>query len=67
MIIRKSVNVLLRSATDDYRLKEYKPVILSDVKEIEKVERGKNKGLLKLVLSAIYFLSLVAGLTILLT
>ncbi|MBT8379528.1 MAG: hypothetical protein KJN64_09870 [Ignavibacteria bacterium] len=67
MIIRKSVDVLPNNATTEKRWKVYQPDILSDLNKSEQIESGNLKGLLKLVLGVLYFISLVFALTILLT
>jgi hypothetical protein len=66
MIIRKSVNFLQSTNTLQKGCKEYQPIVLSDVNENVSINNVENKGLLKLILSALYFVFLVLALTVLL-
>ena len=67
MLIRKSINVLPKNVLSGNRWKQFPAVILSDVNNEKTISVGKTRGLLKLVLGVVYFLSLVSALTILLT
>ena len=67
MIIRKSLNFLPGSSVAEKGWKAYQPIILSDKNENELIGKEKSRGLLKLVFGILYFLLLVAALTVLLT
>jgi hypothetical protein len=67
MIVRKSLEVLPNSSTAEKEWKIFQPASFSDVNEDQLSDTGKSKGLLKLVLGVVYFISLVSALTVLLT
>jgi hypothetical protein len=67
MIVRKSLEVLPNSSATEKEWKIFQPASFSDVNEDQFSDTGKYKGLLKLVLGIVYFLSLVSALTVLLT
>jgi hypothetical protein len=67
MLTRKSINVLPENVLSENRWKEFQPVILQNLNKEKTIGDGQTRGLLKLVLGVVYFLSLVAALTILLT
>ena len=67
MLTRKSINVLTKNVLSENRWKEFPAVILQSVNKEKTIGVGQTRGLLKLVLGVVYFLSLVSALTILLT
>jgi len=67
MLTRKSINVLPENVLSENRWKEFPAVFLQNVNKEKTVGDGQTRGLLKLVLGVVYFLLLVAALTILLT
>lgn len=67
MLTRKSINVLTKNVHSENRWKEFPADFLQNVNKEKTIGVGQTRGLLKLVLGVVYFLSLVSALTILLT
>jgi hypothetical protein len=67
MIIRKSLNFLPNSDTSQNNWNTYQPIILPVINKNNLIIKQKSKGLLKLVFGIVYFLLLVAAITVLVT